>query len=165
MLKVSRLCSCLQALKVAFAMHRVSSIRQQLTVGPLHTEVSWPVAQSWRTMLTNHNSERHMKYLGIIIAVVVLSGCATSKQITGPNGKPAHSIRCGAAVADACLEKAGEVCPRGYVLLNSRDSQYLGQYGSSSASGAWRPGGGSMSASATSMPLVTPNTMLVECKD
>lgn len=106
-----------------------------------------------------------MKYLTLIIAITVISGCATSKQITGPNGKPAHSIRCGAAVADACLEKAGEVCPSGYVVLNSQGSQYLGQYGSSSAYGTWRPAGGSVSASSTSMPLVTPNTMLVECKE
>lgn len=106
-----------------------------------------------------------MKYLLTIIAVATLGGCATSKQIVGPNGKPAHSIRCGAAVADACLEKAGEVCPYGYVVLNSKGAQYLGQMGSASVNGAWGSSGGGVYGSATSTPLITPNTMLVECKE
>lgn len=105
-----------------------------------------------------------MKYLPVLIAIVALAGCATSKQIMGPNGKVAHSIRCGAGAADACLEKAGDVCPSGYVVLNSTGSQYLGQYGSGSAFGAWNSSGGSMTGSTSSIPLITPNTMLIECK-
>lgn len=106
-----------------------------------------------------------MKYVAAILVIVALGGCATSKQIIGPNGKLAHSIRCGAAVADACLEKAGEVCPNGYIVLNSKGAQYLGQIGSGSVNGAWGSAGGSMYGSATSTPLITPNTMLVECKE
>lgn len=101
----------------------------------------------------------------LMIIIAAVSGCATSRQIIGPNGKPAHSIRCGAAAADACLEKAGEVCPGGYAVLNSNGSQYLGQYGTGSLNGAWNRNGGSVFGSSTSMPLITPNTMLVECKD
>jgi hypothetical protein len=101
-----------------------------------------------------------MKIVFAIISIAVLSGCATSKQIIGPNGTPAYAIRCGAAVPDACIEKAGEVCPSGYVVLNTRGSQYLGQYGYGSVSGA----SNGMYGSATSMPIVTPNTLLVECK-
>jgi hypothetical protein len=88
--------------------------------------------------------------------VALITGCATSKQIVGPNGVAAHSIRCGAAVADACYEKAGEVCPNGYTVLNSQGSRYLGQIGTASVSGSY--------GSATSTPLITPNTLLVECK-
>jgi hypothetical protein len=106
-----------------------------------------------------------MKYLLLIAAAIALGGCATSKQIVGPNGKPAHSIRCGAAAADACLEKAGEVCPNGYVVLNTRVAQYLGQMGSSSINGACGSSGGGVYGSATSIPLLTPNTMLIECKE
>lgn len=105
-----------------------------------------------------------MKVIFGLLGIVLLAGCATSKQIVGPNGTPAHAIRCGAAVADACLEKAGEVCPKGYIVLNSRGSQYLGQYGTGSVGGSWNPAGGSFSGSATSMPLISPNSMLVECK-
>ena len=106
-----------------------------------------------------------MKYIAVLITLAVLGGCATSKQIVGPNGKPAHAIRCGAAAADACLEKAGELCPNGYVVLNSKGSQYLGQIGSGSVNGAWGSTGGNVYGSATSTPLITPNTMLVECKE
>lgn len=105
-----------------------------------------------------------MKSLLLLTTVVILSGCTTSRQIIGPNGTPAHSIRCGAAVADACLEKAGELCPNGYVVLSSQGSQYLGQMGTGSVGGAWNRSGGSVSGSASSVPLLTPNTLLVECK-
>ena len=106
-----------------------------------------------------------MKYIPLIIALAALVGCAFSKQINGPNGKPAHSIRCGAARADACLEKAGELCPNGYLLLNSTGSQFLGQFGSGSVNGAWGSTGGGFHGSATSIPLISPNIMLVECKE
>ena len=105
-----------------------------------------------------------MKSLLLLATTAILCGCATSRQIIGPNGTPAHSIRCGAAVADACLEKAGELCPNGYVVLNSQGSQYLGQMGTGSVGGSWNRSGGSVLGSASSVPLVTPNTLLVECK-
>lgn len=105
-----------------------------------------------------------MKSLLLLGTAAILWGCATSRQIIGPNGTPAHSIRCGAAVADACLEKAGELCPNGYVVLNSQGSQYLGQMGTGYVGGSWNRSGGSVSGSSSSVPLVTPNTLLVECK-
>lgn len=105
-----------------------------------------------------------MKSLFLLAAAAILCGCATSRQITGPNGTPAHSIRCGAAVADACLEKAGQLCPNGYVALNSQGSQYLGQLGTGSVGGSWNRSGGSVSGYTSSVPMVTPNTLLVECK-
>jgi hypothetical protein len=97
-----------------------------------------------------------MKIIVAILATAALAGCATSKQIIGPNGKPAHSITCGAAVQSACLEKAGEVCPTGYVVLNSQGSRYLGQIGQASVGGGY--------GQATSTPLMSPNSLLVECK-
>lgn len=97
------------------------------------------------------------------LSIALLASCATSKQIVGLNGAFAHAIRCGAAVADACLEKAGEVCSKGYVVLNSRGSQYFGQL-EQGPLGSMESGGIAFSGSATSMPLISPNTMLVECK-
>ena len=49
---------------------------------------------------------------------LVASGCATSNQIQGPNGKPAFFIKCGSAVLQKCYEKAAEVCPSGYSMLD-----------------------------------------------
>ena len=91
-----------------------------------------------------------------MIAISV-AGCATSRQVVGPNGTPAYSIRCGAAAVDSCYEKAGEVCPNGYNVLTSQGAKYLGQMGSASVSGGY--------GSATSMPMMAPNTLLIECKD
>jgi hypothetical protein len=104
--------------------------------------------------------KRHL----LLATALILSGCATSRQIVGPDGTPAHAIRCGAAVADACLEKAGELCPNGYDVLNAQGSRYLGQMGTGSVGGSWNRSGGSVSGYSSSTPLVTPNTLLVECK-
>lgn len=97
-----------------------------------------------------------MKIILVGLLAVMLAACATSKPIVGPNGTPAYSIICGAAVINACYEKAGEVCPNGYVILNTDGSRYLGQIGNASVSGAY--------GSATSIPMVTPNNLLVECR-
>jgi hypothetical protein len=97
-----------------------------------------------------------MKVIVVCLLAVILAACATSKQIVGPNGTPAYSIRCGAAAVNSCYEKAGEVCPNGYAVLNNEGVRYLGQIGNASVSGAY--------GSATSTPIITPNTLLVECK-
>jgi hypothetical protein len=46
------------------------------------------------------------------IAPLVTACAASSYQVTGPDGEPAHSIQC---PAGDCYEKATEVCPSGYV--------------------------------------------------
>ncbi len=97
-----------------------------------------------------------MRRLLICMLPVALTACATATQIVGPNGTPAYSIRCGAAAADSCYQKAGEVCPGGYNILNSQGSRYLGQVGNAYVAGGY--------GSATSMPMITPNMLLVECK-
>ena len=97
-----------------------------------------------------------MRTLTTCLLATVLAACATATQIVGPSGTPAFSIRCGAAAVEACYQKAGEVCPSGYTVLNSHGSRYLGQVGTANVAGAY--------GSATSMPMVSPNTMLIECK-
>lgn len=97
-----------------------------------------------------------MRVITALFLAAILAACATSKQIVGPNGTPAHSIKCGAGAVDSCYEKAGEVCPNGYTILDSQGSRYLGQIGSASVSGAY--------GSATSTPIISPNTLLIECK-
>lgn len=54
------------------------------------------------------------------VAVLALSGCATAKTITGPDGRPAYRVECngtGKSWGD-CIQKAGETCgQRGYDVL------------------------------------------------
>ena len=57
-------------------------------------------------------------------AFVVLSvaGCATSRDIIGPDGKKVMSISCNGGALDisSCYEKAGEICgSAGYEVLNT----------------------------------------------
>lgn len=57
-------------------------------------------------------------YLGW--AILLMSGCAASKQLSGPNGEILHSIDCSGYMNNmgTCLEKAGKICgPHGYDLL------------------------------------------------
>jgi hypothetical protein len=57
----------------------------------------------------------------IVAAALALAGCATSRTITGQDGKPLHKISCdGSALSiDACYEKAGEICgTAGYDIVN-----------------------------------------------
>lgn len=49
----------------------------------------------------------------LALAVVVsVSGCATSKETFGPDGRMAYAINCsGAALSwDLCFKKAGDIC-------------------------------------------------------
>ncbi len=55
----------------------------------------------------------------LIVLALMPSGCAHAASVRGPDGEPAHLIRCDGsfgASASACYEKATEVCPEGYEL-------------------------------------------------
>lgn len=56
--------------------------------------------------------------------LVVLAGCASSKQVKGPNGESAHEVKCGNAVKSKCTEKAVELCPSGYTVLERNADRY-----------------------------------------
>ena len=85
----------------------------------------------------------------LIAAISVLSGCATSKQIQGPNGSKAFYIKCGSAVLDACYEEAAKVCPKGYTMADRQ----------ASSNAAVIPAGNIF------MVAHGPNSMLIECKE
>jgi hypothetical protein len=80
----------------------------------------------------------------VLTSVLLLSACAIVTPFNGPNGRPAYSIRCGMNV-DACLAKAGEVCPAGYYMVDR------------TAGTAIMPSGGSFIAAPQ-------HTLAVECK-
>jgi hypothetical protein len=77
-----------------------------------------------------------------------LMGCATSRTIQGPNGEPAHFIKCGSAVIDACYEEAARVCPKGYVFLDRENN----------------PNAMILPAGTGFLVARGPNTMLIQCK-
>lgn len=102
-----------------------------------------------------------MKKTLLLIAVAALVvGCTTSRQVTGPDGRAAHSISCNGAANSmgSCLEKAGDICgASGYEVVN--------QDGSSTpfglVNGRWTPSGGSFRG--TSGAIVN-RSLLVRCK-
>ncbi|MBD5416419.1 MAG: hypothetical protein HDR50_01800 [Desulfovibrio sp.] len=77
----------------------------------------------------------HSIHLGWLM--VLIAGCATSKQISGPNGEVLHSIDCSGYYSNigTCLEKAGKICgSRGYDILlggaeNHGTGMSSGQFG------------------------------------
>jgi hypothetical protein len=99
-----------------------------------------------------------------LLSTFVFFGCATSTPTIAPDGTQAISIRCGGLSPDSCVVKAGEVCPSGYEVLSSNDAKYLGQVGTSSVSGSWSNYGGGVLGSASSLPVISANTILIRCK-
>ena len=83
-----------------------------------------------------------------LCGVIIISGCAFSKPVIGPNGGQAYFIKCGSAVIDACYEEAAKVCPHGYVFADKQTN----------------PNGVIVPVGTGLMAVRGPNTMLVECK-
>lgn len=57
-----------------------------------------------------------------IIGVAALAGCMSIDPVPfrGPDGKQAYSMKCSGMgrSLDACYQKAGEVCPSGYNIVD-----------------------------------------------
>jgi hypothetical protein len=55
-------------------------------------------------------------------SILCLNACApvAVTNITGPDGKPAYSLKCSGMGRDRqdCMIKAGELCPKGYRLVD-----------------------------------------------
>jgi hypothetical protein len=86
--------------------------------------------------------------LAALLSASVLVGCAISHPVQGPNAKTAYVVQCGTSLITACYEKAAEVCPMGYAMLDR----------SSSPSAMFVPRDKSVKYSAG------PTSLLVECK-
>ena len=59
---------------------------------------------------------RPLAVLSCFMALFVM-GCVSTQEFKGPNGKTAYSMDCGNHL-NACYQKAGEVCPTGYTILD-----------------------------------------------
>ena len=60
----------------------------------------------------------------ILTALALLAGCASATQVQAPNGQPAYLVKCGNAVKSKCADKAAELCPGGYQVLNRNADPY-----------------------------------------
>ena len=66
-----------------------------------------------------------MRVLAVCCFVMVLSGCAVpATPITGPDGKVAYVLKCSGYMRDRqdCLIKAGEICPKGYSIVDDNST-------------------------------------------
>jgi len=91
-----------------------------------------------------------MKNLFLII-LVVLAGCASAKQVRGPNGGIAYEVKCGNAVKSKCNSKAADLCPHGYTTMDRNADRYndMTKVGN---------------AGALEIKADTTTTMLIQCK-
>jgi hypothetical protein len=59
-----------------------------------------------------------MKGIPILIVVLLLAqGCVRTQEFRGPSGRLAYSMQCGNSI-NRCYEKAGEICPNGYTIID-----------------------------------------------
>lgn len=60
----------------------------------------------------------------ILLLVLTIAGCTTATEMYGPEGERLISIDCTAASGTMapCYEKAAEVCPAGYRLIERTDT-------------------------------------------
>lgn len=79
-------------------------------------------ARAWGRRSMICKGEVFMSRIAIAVACAAIAGCASidPKPFTGPDGKPAYSMRCSGMgrTLDACYQKAGEVCPSGYNIID-----------------------------------------------
>lgn len=80
-----------------------------------------------------------------------MAGCASVKQVKGPNGEIAYLVQCGNAAKGKCTGKAAELCPQGYNLIDRNSDLYdeLAKVGD---------------AGKLEIKADTTATMLIECK-
>lgn len=84
-----------------------------------------------------------------LIALTLVTGCALVTEVKGPSGRTNYSIKCGSDMIEKCYQKAAELCPRGYDMVD-------------------RMGGGGPGVvtrvGTTYFAAQGPNNMLIECK-
>jgi len=65
--------------------------------------------------------------LGYLLPTIALAACVSvpmvpiqAERFVGPNGGTAYSMQCSGMgrTLDACFKKAGEICPRGYTIID-----------------------------------------------
>jgi hypothetical protein len=65
------------------------------------------------------------RILALLVALFVLTACASSRQIYTNDGSVGHAINCSGTIRDwsMCYEKAGELCQSsGYEIISRNES-------------------------------------------
>jgi hypothetical protein len=78
------------------------------------------------TLCKNRDGGNIMKYLASLFGIILITSCATSQEIVLPSGERGFTINCGSYEGDswsACYQKAGEVCPSGYEILEKSEEK------------------------------------------
>lgn len=64
-----------------------------------------------------------MRLIAGLLFTALATGCAAIEphKFVGPNGKTAYSMKCSGSgrTIDACYQKAGELCSRGYDIVDN----------------------------------------------
>lgn len=101
------------------------------------------------------------KFLSILFLSICAGACTTATTVTnGPNGTPIVAIRCGSVMYTACLERAGQSCPRGYSVITQNESGAVMSNTFGSTYGSY----GTAFGSSTTFGARGPTTLVVECK-
>lgn len=85
----------------------------------------------------------------VFAASPLLAGCALVTEVKGPSGRTNYSIKCGSDLIEKCYQKAAELCPSGYEMVD--------RMGSGGPGMVTRVG-------TTYFAAQGPNNMLIECK-
>ena len=78
----------------------------------------------------------HTDNLVILLSTVVLSACATTKEVYTSDGTRGYSINCSGSLLnwDSCYERAGNICStEGYEVLEKTGEEGLTVPGNSSS--------------------------------
>lgn len=59
----------------------------------------------------------------VLVAALLVSGCAFTNNTYDDKGNPATEIRCSWAFPDACFREADKICPNGYRTI-SKDMEF-----------------------------------------
>lgn len=69
-----------------------------------------------------------MPVLSMMMVLTAVQGCVRTQEFRGPNGNPAYSMNCGNNL-NRCYQKAGEVCPSGYTIIDRSTGTAAVPYG------------------------------------
>jgi uncharacterized protein YceK len=86
-----------------------------------------------------------------LMVLIVLAGCASARQVRGPDGGTAYEVKCGNAAKSKCTAKAADLCPHGYSVLDRNGDSYTD---------STRVG----NAGALEIRADTTTTMLIQCR-
>ncbi|WP_240790647.1 hypothetical protein [Stenotrophomonas sp. TEPEL] len=83
-----------------------------------------------------------MKLFVPLLFLATLTGCTTAKMTVTPDGRRGVSIDCsGSSSWSGCYEKAGQMCPGGYVVFSKDGDEgnaiAVGNKNGADAGGAW----------------------------